>query len=81
MPPLALATAYFATGAPHLCLPSPPPQVGPGILRQISDVARKVRNTLRFLLGSLADYSPASHAVRLQSLRSFLRFWYRGFVS
>ncbi len=37
--------------------------LGPGILRQLADVYRKVRNTARYLLGNLHDFVPAEHAV------------------
>jgi isoleucyl-tRNA synthetase len=34
-------------------------RVGDEILQRVADAYRKVRNTLRFLLGNLADFSPA----------------------
>ena len=37
-------------------------RVGDEILQRVADAYRKVRNTLRFLLGNLSDFSPA-HAV------------------
>ncbi len=30
---------------------------------QVADVYRKIRFTLRYLLGNLSDYDPAAHAV------------------
>eukprot|EP01037_Dinobryon_pediforme_P024032 gene24032-25677_t len=42
--------------------------VGSNIMRQISDNYRKVRNTVRFLLGSLNDFDPATHAVPYEQL-------------
>ena len=33
------------------------------ILKQTSDVYRKIRNTLRFMLGNLNDYNPATDAI------------------
>ncbi|WP_437271766.1 isoleucine--tRNA ligase [Staphylococcus succinus] len=33
------------------------------ILKQTSDVYRKIRNTLRFMLGNVSDYNPAVNAV------------------
>ena len=30
--------------------------IGPGIMRQVADTYRKLRGTLRFLLGNLSDY-------------------------
>ena len=37
--------------------------IGAGILRQLADVYRKVRNTSRYLLGNLHDFNPACDAV------------------
>ncbi len=42
--------------------------IGPGILRQISDVYRKVRNTSRYLLGNLHDFDPAKDSVSIEDL-------------
>lgn len=44
------------------------------ILRQLIEVYRKVRNTLRFMLGSLFDYDPAVHAVDYRSLEELDRW-------
>ena len=37
-----------------------PMQIGPGILRQTAEAYRKLRGTLRFLLGNLADFDPVT---------------------
>ena len=37
--------------------------LGPGIVKQLADVYRKVRNTARYLLGNLHDFNPASDAI------------------
>ncbi|MFZ9287941.1 MAG: class I tRNA ligase family protein, partial [Vulcanococcus sp.] len=37
--------------------------LGPGIVKQLADVYRKVRNTARYLLGNLHDFDPATDAV------------------
>jgi len=42
--------------------------LGPGILKQLADVYRKVRNTARYLLGNLHDFVPAEHAVAIEDL-------------
>jgi isoleucyl-tRNA synthetase len=42
--------------------------LGPGIVKQLADVYRKVRNTARYLLGNLHDFVPAEHTVPLQEL-------------
>ncbi|NEP58167.1 MAG: isoleucine--tRNA ligase [Symploca sp. SIO2G7] len=38
------------------------------ILKQLSDVYRKIRNTSRFLLGNLHDFDPAQHKVPYEEL-------------
>ena len=42
--------------------------IGAGILRQLADVYRKVRNTSRYLLGNLHDFNPACDAVSTAEL-------------
>ncbi|MDP6193944.1 MAG: isoleucine--tRNA ligase [Prochlorococcaceae cyanobacterium ETNP18_MAG_1] len=42
--------------------------IGASILRQLSDVYRKVRNTSRYLLGNLHDFDPASDAIPIEEL-------------
>ncbi|MGB1621274.1 MAG: isoleucine--tRNA ligase [Synechococcus sp.] len=42
--------------------------IGAGILRQLADVYRKVRNTSRYLLGNLHDFNPATDAVPVADL-------------
>nr|WP_286191105.1 isoleucine--tRNA ligase [Synechococcus sp. FACHB-909] len=42
--------------------------LGPGILKQLADVYRKVRNTARYLLGNLHDFVPTEHAVPITDL-------------
>ncbi len=42
--------------------------IGAGILRQLADVYRKVRNTSRYLLGNLHDFNPADDAVPVAEL-------------
>lgn len=37
--------------------------IGKTILKQLSDVYRKIRNTARFLIGNLHDFDPAKNAV------------------
>ncbi|HEY8414146.1 MAG TPA: class I tRNA ligase family protein, partial [Thermaerobacter sp.] len=38
-------------------------RISEDILRQMAEVYKKIRNTLRFLLGNLGDFDPARHAV------------------
>lgn len=49
-------------------------RVSDNILKQISEVYRKIRNTLRFLLGNLDDFDPAIHRVGRQELSELDRF-------
>ncbi len=42
--------------------------IGPGILGQIADIYKKIRNTARFLLGNLHDFDPLVDAVAYESL-------------
>ncbi|MEB3159013.1 MAG: isoleucine--tRNA ligase [Synechococcus sp.] len=42
--------------------------IGAGILRQLADVYRKVRNTARYLLGNLHDFDPAHDAIPVEDL-------------
>jgi isoleucyl-tRNA synthetase len=42
--------------------------LGPGIVKQLADVYRKVRNTARYLLGNLHDFNPATDAVPVAEL-------------
>jgi isoleucyl-tRNA synthetase len=48
--------------------------VGKTILKQMSDVYRKIRNTARFLLGSLQDFDPAQHEVSYDALPELDRY-------
>ena len=42
--------------------------LGPGIVKQLADVYRKVRNTARYLLGNLHDFDPATDAIPVAEL-------------
>jgi len=42
--------------------------IGPSIIKQTFEGYRKLRNTMRFLLGNLHDYDPATHAVEYDAL-------------
>ena len=39
-------------------------KVSDEILRQVSDSYRKIRNTIRYMLGNLYDFKPDLHMVR-----------------
>lgn len=43
-------------------------QIGQSILKQVAEAYRKLRGTLRFLLGNLADFDPESNAVSYDQL-------------
>jgi len=42
--------------------------IGSNILKQLSDVYRKVRNTARYLIGNLHDYDPYLQSISVQDL-------------
>ncbi len=42
--------------------------IGSNILKQLSDVYRKVRNTARYLIGNLHDYDPSLQSIIIQDL-------------
>ncbi len=44
------------------------------ILKQVSEVYRKIRNTFRFLLGNLADFNPETDAIEYNQLREVDQF-------
>jgi len=48
--------------------------IGDGIIKQCFDSYRKLRNTARYLLGSLADYKPDEHAVPYDELPALDRY-------
>ena len=48
--------------------------VGENIMKQVSDNSRKIRNTLRFLVGSLTDFNPAKDLVPHDQLPSIDKY-------
>ena len=48
--------------------------IGKNILKQLSDVYRKIRNTARFLLGNLHDFDPKTDAVSEEKLPELDRY-------
>ncbi|HBB32437.1 MAG TPA: isoleucine--tRNA ligase [Cyanobacteria bacterium UBA8803] len=48
--------------------------IGQNILKQLSDIYRKIRNTARFLLGNLHDFDPARDAVPYEQLPQLDRY-------
>ncbi|MFD1705815.1 isoleucine--tRNA ligase [Siminovitchia sediminis] len=51
-------------------------RISDAILKQVSEVYRKIRNTFRFLLGNLADFNPNEHAVPFEKLREVDQFMF-----
>jgi len=49
-------------------------RVSDAILKQVSEVYRKIRNTYRFLLGNLFDFDPNQHRVSVEKLREVDRY-------
>ena len=49
-------------------------RIGDEVIKQTSDNYRKMRNTLRYLLGSLSDFDPAVHAVPREELASIDKY-------
>ena len=45
-------------------------RVSMDILNQVSEVYRKIRNTMRFLLANTSDFEPSTHTVAYDELRS-----------
>lgn len=43
-------------------------RVSDNILKQVSEVYRKIRNTFRFLLGNLHDFNPSEHTISYDDL-------------
>jgi isoleucyl-tRNA synthetase len=48
--------------------------LGKNILKQMSDVYRKIRNTARFLIGNLHDFDPAQDAIAYDQLPELDRY-------
>jgi isoleucyl-tRNA synthetase len=48
--------------------------IGDSIIKQTSDTYRKLRNTLRFLLGSISDFNPSTDSVPFDKLPSLDKF-------
>ncbi len=42
--------------------------IGSNILKQLSDVYRKIRNTARYLLGNLDDFNPTNDSIKIEEL-------------
>ncbi|MHC5721617.1 MAG: class I tRNA ligase family protein, partial [Nostoc sp.] len=49
-------------------------RIGKNIIKQLNDVRGKIRNTARFLLGSLDDFDPEKDAVPFEELPELDRY-------
>jgi isoleucyl-tRNA synthetase len=49
-------------------------RVSDAILKQVAEVYRKIRNTLRYLLGNLYDFDPAHHEVAYKDMPELDRY-------
>mgnify|MGYP001490971904 CR=1 FL=1 len=49
-------------------------RISDSILKQIAEVYRKIRNTLRFLLGNLSDFNPANDRVPVAEMEELERY-------
>jgi len=49
-------------------------RISPEILKRLAEAYFRIRNTARFLLGNLADYDPAGHAVAPEALTEIDRW-------
>jgi isoleucyl-tRNA synthetase len=49
-------------------------RISDDILKQVSEVYRKIRNTLRFMLGNLYDFDPGKDALREEDLQEVDRY-------
>nr|WP_205603370.1 isoleucine--tRNA ligase [Heyndrickxia shackletonii] len=49
-------------------------RVSDAILKQVSEVYRKIRNTFRFLLGNLNDFNPSTDSISYEKLREVDQF-------
>ncbi|GAB3069579.1 isoleucine--tRNA ligase [Salinicoccus sesuvii] len=54
-------------------------RVSDDILKQVSEVYRKIRNTFRFLLGNVADFNPAEDAVAYEDMKEVDQFMMQRF--
>ena len=48
--------------------------LGQNIIKQVSETLRKLRNTLRFLIGNLGDFDPNQDAIPIEQLPSIDRY-------
>ncbi len=49
-------------------------KVSDEILKQVADSYRKIRNTIRYMLGNLTDFDPASHGVTFEQMEEIDRW-------
>ncbi|MCF8055340.1 MAG: isoleucine--tRNA ligase [Desulfocapsa sp.] len=49
-------------------------KVSDDILKQVADSYRKIRNTIRYMLGNLTDFNPESHSVAFEEMEEIDRW-------
>ncbi|GAA3718504.1 isoleucine--tRNA ligase [Salinicoccus jeotgali] len=54
-------------------------RISDDILKQVSEVYRKVRNTFRFLLGNVSDFNPSTDAIAYDELKEVDQFMMQRF--
>ena len=69
---LSVSVCVVVVGVVDMCF-SGDVCLGANIMKQVSESYRKLRNTLRYLVGSLDDFVPATHAVPIEQLPSIDR--------
>ncbi|AKG73714.1 isoleucine--tRNA ligase [Salinicoccus halodurans] len=54
-------------------------RISDDILKQVSEVYRKIRNTFRFLLGNIADFKPSEDSVAYEDMMEVDQFMFQRF--
>ncbi len=49
-------------------------KISPDIIKQLSDLYRKIRNTIRFILGNIYDFKPSQHQFNFSDLTEIDRY-------
>lgn len=49
-------------------------KISPDIIKQLADLYRKIRNTIRFILGNICDFKPSQHQFNFSDLTEIDRY-------
>jgi isoleucyl-tRNA synthetase len=49
--------------------------VSEGLMKQVAENYRKIRNTFKYLLSNLPDFDPTQHAVKFDDLQALDKYW------